>query len=141
MENRQTTDYKETDKGEVTTQPQENVDQAAQPAPPSEKATEEKTQTRTQAIAQNVMDKVKEIDDRILKINERIQKIHQSAKYAEDLRDRLIEAKTPTANMLKDLPGPESHQEGSEVLLIVRLCSFMSNTLAIRVEADQFLGK
>ncbi|RSL43188.1 hypothetical protein CEP54_015190 [Fusarium duplospermum] len=141
MGNRQTTNQKKADDGKVATQPQENVGKVDQPVPPEEKVTEEKMETSREAIAQDIMEKVKEIDDRISEINERIHMHKLRAKYAEDLRDRLSEAKRPIVEMVKDLPGPESNQLGSEVILFVRLCTFMSNTQDIRVEADQFLGR
>ncbi|KAI8682009.1 hypothetical protein NCS55_00455000 [Fusarium keratoplasticum] len=147
MENHQATAQKETEDGEVighATQPLENLDQVDQPVLPDEKVIEERMQQGRDSIIQTVMKTVQEIDDRIFKINERIQNHIPGAQWlsadAEDLRDRLVEAKKPIAQMLKDMTEPESNAEGNEVILLVRFWALLAQSHNICLEADKFLG-
>ncbi|KAH7237361.1 hypothetical protein B0J15DRAFT_554238 [Fusarium solani] len=148
MENHQTTAHKETDDGQIignVTQPLEKADQADRPVSPDEKVIEEMMQQGRDSIIRTVMGTVKEIDDRIFKINERIHKPIPGAQWlstdAEGLRDRLVEAKKPIVQMLKDMTEPESNIEGDEVILLVRFWAFLAQSHSISLEADRFLGK
>lgn len=126
-------------------EPPDNPDQAGRPVLPDEKVLEEAKQQGRDSLIQSVMKTVQEVDDRIFKMNELILNSVPGGEWlspdAKDVRDRLVEAKEPIAQMLKELTEPDPNVEGDEVKLFVRFWSFLAHSPKVCLESNRFLGK